>query len=52
LINVIYFNVNNILDILIFIIKMSKPENRYCIECGSKMSKSSKLCPACGESQI
>ncbi len=31
---------------------MSKNEIRYCIECGSKMSKTAKLCPACGESQI
>lgn len=31
---------------------MSKNEIRYCIECGSKMSKTTKLCPACGESQI
>lgn len=30
---------------------MSKNDFRYCIECGSKMSKSIKLCPACGESQ-
>ncbi len=31
---------------------MSKNEIRYCIECGSKMSKTIRLCPACGESQI
>lgn len=30
---------------------MSKNDFRYCIECGSKMSKNIKLCPACGESQ-
>lgn len=31
---------------------MSKKDVRYCIECGSKMSKTLKLCPACGESQL
>lgn len=31
---------------------MSKNEIRYCIECGSKMSKGIKFCPACGESQV
>jgi predicted amidophosphoribosyltransferase len=24
---------------------------RYCVECGAKMPKSQKICPACGESQ-
>jgi predicted RNA-binding Zn-ribbon protein involved in translation (DUF1610 family) len=24
---------------------------RYCVECGAKMTKSQKVCPACGESQ-
>jgi len=24
---------------------------KYCIECGAKMPKSQKICPACGESQ-
>ncbi|HZA68399.1 MAG TPA: hypothetical protein VE548_01775 [Nitrososphaeraceae archaeon] len=24
---------------------------KYCVECGSKMSKK-RICPACGESQI
>ncbi|HXG07783.1 MAG TPA: zinc-ribbon domain-containing protein [Nitrososphaera sp.] len=24
---------------------------RYCVECGAKMLKSQKVCPACGESQ-
>ncbi|NOJ27643.1 MAG: hypothetical protein DA330_06500 [Nitrososphaera sp.] len=24
---------------------------RYCVECGAKMAKSQKVCPACGEVQ-
>lgn len=24
---------------------------RYCVECGAKMPKSQKVCPACGEGQ-
>ena len=24
---------------------------RYCVECGAKVPKSQKVCPACGESQ-
>ena len=24
---------------------------RYCVECGAKMPKSRKVCPACGEGQ-
>lgn len=24
---------------------------RYCAECGAKMPKAQKVCPACGESQ-
>lgn len=24
---------------------------RYCVECGAKIPKSQKICPACGESQ-
>lgn len=25
---------------------------KYCIECGVKMSKKLRICPACGENQI
>ena len=25
---------------------------KYCVECGAKMSKKLRICPACGESQI
>jgi hypothetical protein len=25
---------------------------KYCIECGAKMSKKLRICPACGESQM
>ncbi|HYZ58533.1 MAG TPA: zinc-ribbon domain-containing protein [Nitrososphaeraceae archaeon] len=28
-----------------------KDSIRYCVECGAKMPKSQKICPACGESQ-
>jgi RNA polymerase subunit RPABC4/transcription elongation factor Spt4 len=24
---------------------------KYCVECGAKVPKSQKVCPACGESQ-
>ncbi len=24
---------------------------KYCVECGAKMPKSQRICPACGESQ-
>ncbi|HJS68063.1 MAG TPA: zinc-ribbon domain-containing protein [Nitrososphaera sp.] len=29
----------------------SKGPVRYCVECGAKVPKSQKVCPACGESQ-
>jgi len=25
---------------------------KYCIECGTRMSKLARTCPACGETQI
>ncbi|MDQ5841889.1 MAG: zinc-ribbon domain-containing protein [Thermoproteota archaeon] len=28
-----------------------KSSIRYCVECGAKVPKSQKICPACGESQ-
>ncbi|MEO9294775.1 MAG: hypothetical protein ABI347_04160 [Nitrososphaera sp.] len=24
---------------------------KYCVECGARMSKAQKTCPACGETQ-
>jgi len=32
-------------------IQDSKENVRYCVECGAKITKSQKVCPACGESQ-
>jgi hypothetical protein len=29
----------------------SKGQIRYCVECGAKVPKSEKVCPACGESR-
>jgi RNA polymerase subunit RPABC4/transcription elongation factor Spt4 len=30
----------------------SVPSTKYCIECGARMSKLTRTCPACGETQV
>ncbi len=32
-------------------IAQGKVSIRYCVECGAKMLRSVRVCPACGESQ-
>lgn len=29
----------------------NKSANKFCVECGARMPRSQKVCPACGESQ-
>ncbi|HEX6067623.1 MAG TPA: zinc-ribbon domain-containing protein [Nitrososphaera sp.] len=31
--------------------RQDKTSTKYCAECGAKMPKSQKTCPACGETQ-
>ncbi|MEO9363798.1 MAG: zinc-ribbon domain-containing protein [Nitrososphaera sp.] len=31
--------------------QQDKASMKYCVECGAKMPKAQKTCPACGEGQ-
>jgi predicted amidophosphoribosyltransferase len=30
----------------------SRSSAKYCVECGAKMLKITRICPACGETQV